>query len=68
MDVSSIKATMTKVALLRGGAWIEMATVDGIKGLVEVALLRGGAWIEMAVAPLNTSLAPCRTPSRGCVD
>ena len=40
-----------RVALLRGGAWIEILTsmlVDGLNR--NVALLRGGAWIEMMIA------------------
>ena len=36
------------VALLRGGAWIEMSKsiVNYTEGAI-VALLRGGAWIEI---------------------
>ena len=45
------------VALLRGGAWIEIMqeAIDEIKE--NVALLRGGAWIEIsAIAPIDTTL------------
>ena len=35
------------VALLRGGAWIEMIDMLVIALLERVALLRGGAWIEI---------------------
>ena len=35
------------VALLRGGAWIEITLGDLADPLPTVALLRGGAWIEM---------------------
>ena len=36
------------VALLRGGAWIEMAGgVVMLPRISKVALLRGGAWIEI---------------------
>ncbi len=36
-----------RVALLRGGAWIEINhAIDGGYNLI-VALLRGGAWIEI---------------------
>ena len=36
-----------KVALLRGGAWIEMVHVSNCQIVFGVALLRGGAWIEI---------------------
>ena len=35
------------VALLRGGAWIEILLVVFVTQDVVVALLRGGAWIEI---------------------
>ena len=36
------------VALLRGGAWIEMSMHKTAALLAAVALLRGGAWIEIS--------------------
>ena len=38
-----------KVALLRGGAWIEMLLTTPFMAESIVALLRGGAWIEIYV-------------------
>ena len=37
------------VALLRGGAWIEIMTLKNTTNGTSVALLRGGAWIEIAL-------------------
>ena len=57
-----------QVALLRGGAWIEIKkwTLDGVAMLV--ALLRGGAWIEINLLSDIDERESSRTPSRGCVD
>ena len=39
-----------RVALLRGGAWIEInAPSGGTNQFALVALLRGGAWIEIPI-------------------
>ena len=35
------------VALLRGGAWIEILSRRRNVSTISVALLRGGAWIEI---------------------
>ena len=40
---------MVKVALLRGGAWIEILDKELDPKHKIVALLRGGAWIEINV-------------------
>ena len=44
------------VALLRGGAWIEMINLTTSVIVGSVALLRGGAWIEIAENKVSTTL------------
>ena len=44
------------VALLRGGAWIEIQRKVWYYNSIEVALLRGGAWIEIfLLTPLKAA-------------
>ena len=45
-----------RVALLRGGAWIEMLCLECLRPLSMVALLRGGAWIEIIHARISLNL------------
>ena len=43
----------SSVALLRGGAWIEIKRLASIEDIDAVALLRGGAWIEITNIEVN---------------
>ena len=67
-DPKIVSRLVTKVALLRGGAWIEMTHMTSRVSWLTVALLRGGAWIEIEGLASYATHDDRRTPSWGCVD